>query len=452
MWLFKQYKKLLWWLLGVWFCIFFGVADVWVDPAVSITLGITFLAIIFWFAEVLPLHITWLFVAALLVVVWWQPTKEVFQHFFDPVIVLLFGWLVLAILLQRYGLDSKIISLVLRRKKYTAKRFLLLIMMLAALLSMWISNTAAAALMIPLVLTVLARSAEARKTKWFTVTAILWTAYACTVWWIATLIGSPPNFLAVSALQEMGIQFGFIEWMIYALPVTVLLIIVMRFVLPLIFSMDMDEITMPEIDLNGHSQRDQKMIFGVFLVTVIWWLTTSWTGLSSSVVALIPLFLWSMLWFLPKDYLKEINWSVLLLIGSGIALGNALYVSGTAEFITDWFLWVTQWFPWRLVVFSLGILWVLLTMFASNTASAALLIPLVTPIWVHLWIPIAIIIFVWISVSLDFTAPMGTPPNAMAYSTGLVSIRQMAKTWLLLSVISVAVVLLVALTIWPLIG
>lgn len=275
---------------------------------------------------------------------------------------------------------------------------------------------------------------------------VIWTAYGATLWGIATLVGSPPNFLAVSALQELGIHFGFVEWSLYALPVTGVLLIVAWQLLLRLFPMDIDLVVMPDnMACTFENKHKQYLVWWIFALTVFGWLTTSRTWISSSIIALLPLFLWFSFQLLDESYLKEVNRSILLLIWSWIALWNALYVSGTAEFLTDIFMGVTTWFSSALLLLWLGLFAVLLTMFASNTASAALLLPLITPIGLQLGMPIAVVIFVWIAVSLDFTAPMWTPPNAMAYSTWLVSVRQMAKAWLLLSLLSIVVLTCVSL-------
>lgn len=268
------------------------LVDTGLPEGVAPIIAITVVAVLFRFTETLPLHVTGLLVCALLVVLGGVPADKVFTNIFDPSVVLLFGGLVLAVMLQKYKLDSKLVCLVLNRPSYHPKRFLLLIMAVSAFLSMRISNTAAAALMIPLALHVVSSCCRGYKEKNITKAAVIGTAYATTLGGMATVVGSPPNFIAASAIQKAGFQFGFVERFIHAFPVVVLLVLAAWFLLIKLFPIDIDRITMPsDMHCEFEQRKKQRRVIIIFCITVVGRLTTGYTGISSTIIALIPLFL-----------------------------------------------------------------------------------------------------------------------------------------------------------------
>ena len=197
----------------------------------------------------------------------------------------------------------------------------------------------------------------------------------------------------------------------------------------------------PEIEKIRFSYREkkldrpQKIIFIVFLVTVAGWLTTKFTGLSSSTVALIPVISLFALRLLDSDDLAKISWPTLLLFGGGLSLGSAVNAVG----IDTWMAALVQgWIdgiPLIVALLMLVFFGIVVTMVASNTASAAILIPLMLPLSESLGIDMkSLAILVAIGVSLDFMMPVGTPPSAIAYSTGVVSVRDMIRNGFLVNV------------------
>jgi sodium-dependent dicarboxylate transporter 2/3/5 len=295
------------------------------------------------------------------------------------------------------------------------------------------SNTAAAAIMIPISIIVLKENRLFNRRSRFARGAVLAVAYAATIGGIGSLVGSPPNAIAAKYLGEQNVSLDFVEWMIKALPF-VMLALLFTWLLLLLFNR-------PEIDKiefayeQKRLDRSQKLIVLVFLATVVGWLTTKYTGLSSATVALIPVISLFSLRLLDESDLGKISWPTLLLFGGGLSLGSAVNRVDIdlwmATLVQGWISGIPLFVTLLILVF-FGIL---VTMVASNTASAAILIPLMLPLSASLGIDMkSIAMLVAIGVSLDFMMPVGTPPSAIAYSTGVVSVREMIRNGFMVNI------------------
>jgi sodium-dependent dicarboxylate transporter 2/3/5 len=382
--------------------------------------------IVLWVSEAIPLYISALTGSFLLLAFGDFTAAAIFQPYFDPVIVLFLGGFVLARGMQKYGIDKRLAHEILDRVGDRPAIFMLGLMGVTAFLSMWMSNTASAAIMIPISIIVLKENRLFHKDSRFARGAVLAVAYAATIGGIGSLVGSPPNAIAARFLGERGIPLSFVEWMADTLPF-VLLALLFAWLLLILFNR-------PEIDRIGFSfepkplDRPQKWVILVFGVTVLGWLSTRFTGLSAYAVALIPVISLFASGLLDDDDLKSISWPTLLLFGGGLSIGSAVSQVGidgwlaaqVQDSITD--------IPLFLALIALVALGILVTMVASNTASAAILIPLMLPLSDTLGIDTrSIALLLAIGVSLDFMMPVGTPPNAIAYSTGVVNVRQMIR-------------------------
>ncbi|MDP2666679.1 MAG: DASS family sodium-coupled anion symporter [Candidatus Diapherotrites archaeon] len=417
------------------------------EPRAQLVLAITVLAVVYWFTEALPLHITGLLIAFLLILLGGFSPGEIFPLYFDPIVVLLLGGFVLAIALQKHGLDHLIAHRVLSHLGEKPSMVLLGFMFLTAFLSLWMSNTASAALMIPIVLFVLHQNKLPLSTSSFAKAFILGVAYAATVGGLGTLVGSTPNPLAAKYLGEMGMAFGFWDWMFYGLPFVLIFLFVIWGVVLRIYPPEIKRLRLrPHIEkLN----KGQRLVIGIFLLTALLWATDSLTKLSTSVVALVPILLLYLFRLLETEDFKKVDWPILSLIGSGIVLGSAFQATGIDAHLAALISAHAVGLPIFLLIFLLAVVGIIVTMFASNTASAALMIPLTIPLAPALGIPVEVIVVVTaIAASIDFTAPMGTPPNAIAYSTGAVTVPQMAKTGLLLSLLAALLLSAFATFVW----
>lgn len=407
----------------------------WPLPSVNqAVVAATLLAVVvLWVSEVIPLFVSALIGSFLLLTFGDFSPGEIFHPYFDPVIVLFFGGFVLARGLQKYEIDQRLAHEILRRAGDRPLFFVLGLMMVTAFLSMWMSNTASAAIMVPICVIVLKENHLFHEHSRFAKGTVLAVAYAATIGGIGSLVGSPPNAIAAKFLREENVALDFVEWMIKALPFVVLALL---FTWILLFLFNRPEIDKIRFDYRARKpSREQKIIFAIFLVTVTGWLTTKFTGLSAATVALIPAIGLFASGLLDHDDLAQISWPTLLLFGGGLSLGSAVNevgIDGLLAALVQGWIGNIPLFVSLLVLVFLGIA---VTMVASNTASAAILIPLMLPLSQGLGIEMkSLAMLVAIGVSLDFMMPVGTPPSAIAYSTGVVSVRDMIRNGFLVNV------------------
>ena len=391
-------------------------------------------AIFLWVSEVLPLYITSMFASFLLIVISDFSTKEVFHPYFDPVIMLFLGGFLLARALNKYRIDHFGAQLLLSRVGTKPSTFLLALMFFTAFLSLWISNTASAAIMIPLSILVLSENKllNLPTKSSFGRSMILGVAYAATLGGIGSIVGSPPNAIAVKYLAEINIHISFLQWMYYTIPFVIICLLYTWRVLIFLNPPEISVIHFQKTEVNF--SKDQYLVLSVFIITVLGWLTTTLTGISSSTIAMIPILLLFLFQLLDDKDLTSISWGTLLLFGGGLSLGNALTSIGAGQWLLSFVqIYLTDVHSFIMI---LGFIFagILLTMAASNTAAAAILIPLILPMASSLGLSSHITaILIAIGVSLDFMIPVGTPPSAIAHSTGLVTVKEMIVNGVLIN-------------------
>jgi len=380
--------------------------------------------VVLWVSEVVPLYVSGLTGSFLLLAFGDFSAAEIFQPYFDPVIALFLGGFVLARGMQKYALDHRLAHEILKRVGDRPAIFVLGLMGVTAFLSMWMSNTASAAIMIPISIIVLGENRLFHRQSRFARGAVLSVAYAASIGGIGSLVGSPPNAIAARYLGERGIELGFVGWMQQTLPF-VALALLFTWLLLLLFNK-------PEIERIRFTyrprpvDREQKLLMLIFTVTVLGWLSTQLTGISTYAIALIPVIGLFALRLLDDSDLAAISWPTLLLFGGGLSLGSAVNRVGIDSWLASLVEASITGVPLFVALLGLVFCGILVTMVASNTASAAILIPLMLPLSDSLGIDTrSIAMLVAIGVSLDFMMPVGTPPNAIAYSTGVVNVRQM---------------------------
>lgn len=412
------------------------------SDAGRLTLGIFTTAAILWVVEPFPLYVTSFVIVILEVIVLGRPGGplglsstgyNVFLHpFFDSVIVLLLGGFVMATALKRYGLDARISRTILSRTGTSPRRVLLGMMVTSAFLSMWLSNTATTALMIAVAIPIVSTMDPAEP---FRKAIILGIPFASNIGGIGTPIGTPPNAIALGILAQMGRRLTFIEWMYRGVPVVIVLLVISWLILCRLFPPGMERIAL-DFGKQERLGRKPKFILYVFAGVVALWLTSQWHGIPSAIVSLFPFVILFGLRLLRDDDLQDLGWGILFVVGGGMSLGIAMRESGLTAWIVDQLPFQAMGALGVLMVF--GVVAAAMTSFISNSATANLLLPIA--VGVSAVEPTATAAVVAIAASAAMILPISTPPNAIAYGSGLVSVRDMARAGSIITVVAIPLI------------
>lgn len=408
--------------------------------------SVAIFGLVLWLTESLPLHVTGLLVTLLLVAFGGHDPKLTFASYFDPVIVLLLGGFALGRALQVHALDHYLARIVLRASGTKPRAVMLALMLLTAVLSMWISNTAATAVVLPIGVSLIV-SAGLSKGAPFAKALILGIAFAASLGGIATPIGSTPNPIALRFLREEGLVVSFGEWMLLMAPVALVLVLATWFLLGWTQPAGSARIAAPAA--IEAPTRGQWSIMGIFGVTVLLWLTEPFHGRSAAVVALVPIVLLFASGLLRKEDLAHLSWDVLLLIGASIALGDAIRRVGLDGVIAEQFARAATGMSPFMLFAILALVAIALTTLVSNTAAAIVLIPPLLPFAETMGVGVLQVVLVAVvGVSTDLLVPMGTPPNAMAYATGHVRIGDMVRAGAPIALLAIAVAAIAGWAYW----
>ncbi len=384
--------------------------------------------------------------------------KMILASFADPVIMLFLGGFVLAIVASKYGMDAMMAKAVLGLFGKKPKFVLLGVLVVIALFSMFMSNTATAAMMLAFLAPVL-KALPADETG--KVGLALSIPVAANLGGMGTPIGTPPNAIALGALQSAGYSISFGEWMSRMVPYVLVMILFAWLLFQLFFPFKAKqlELTIPVKEVKWTWRTYVAWI--TFFLTILLWVTEAVTGINSNIVALIPLAVYTCTGVFGKEDIKEINWTVLWLVAGGFALGTGLKMTGLAEVLIHTIPLSTMDVVIMIVV--AGLVCYALSNFISNSATAALLIPILIVVGTAMSDPSAanhdrfmglggmytLIPFTAMCASLAMTLPISTPPNALASSTGLVRTRDMAMIGLIIGVVGFALAYLLLSVVFP---
>jgi sodium-dependent dicarboxylate transporter 2/3/5 len=308
-------------------------------------------------------------------------------------------------------------------------------MIATAFLSMWISNTAATALMIAVAIPVVS---SFPRDEPFRKAIILGIPFASNIGGIATPIGTPPNAIAIGILGNLGHGMTFIEWMYRGIPVVVVLLFASWLILCRLFPPKVHEIVM-EFAERGPMGHKPKFVLAIFGVVVFMWLTTAWHGVPAAIIALIPLVVFFGLRLLRDADLQDLGWGILFVVAGGMSLGIAMQESGLSKWIVDQIPFQAMGVLGILFVFTVSA--AIMTSFISNSATANLLLPIV--VGVAAVSPRTSAVAVALAASAAMVLPISTPPNAIAYGSGYVAVRDMARAGAIISGLAVLVITMV---------
>ncbi|MEL7290333.1 MAG: DASS family sodium-coupled anion symporter [Pseudomonadota bacterium] len=420
------------------------------DP--QVVLGIcmlTFIAIL-WLTEALHVTVTAILVPIMAVLFGVFNTQTALNNFANSIIFLFLGGFALAAAMHRQGLDKVIADKVLIIAKGKMSVAVFMLFGVTAALSMWISNTATTAMMLPLVLGVLSKvnSESGHKTYVF---VLLGIAYSASIGGIATIVGSPPNAIAAA---EVGLTFT--DWMSFGVPTTLILLPVSIAVLYLALKPNLSG----EFELNYQPvnwDKGKVVTLAIFATTVCLWIFSKPINAMiggyakfDTLVALAAIvavnFARVVHW---KDIEKTADWGVLLLFGGGICLSNVLKATGTSVFLANALSEMIAHLGIVFIVAVIAVFVVFLTEFASNTASAALLIPVFASVAEAFGMsPVILSVLIAVAASCAFMLPVATPPNAIVFGSGHIKQSEMMRVGILLNIACIGVLTMIALSFW----
>lgn len=420
------------------------------DKQPALAAGIAFLTVTWWITEAIPIPATSLVPFALLPLFGVIDHKSAASALGSHVILLLMGAFILSKALEQSRVHERLAIYMIRLVGLSSgRRLVFAFMMASAMLSMWISNTATTLIMLPIALAITAKL----NNRVLTCALVLGIAYSASLGGVGTLIGTPPNVIFMAVYQEqMGMEISFVDWMKIGVPVVLISLPLMALWLTRNVKTELD-IELPALKAW---RTDEKRVLMIFGFTALAWITRQepfggWTGLldikgvGDSTIALFS----AVLMFLVSDGKKgrllnwetavTIPWGMLLLFAGGICLAKGFVASGLSQLIGDWLSSMAT-LPLIMMIVLICLLITYLTEITSNTATATLILPILAATAVSIDVdPLLFMVPATICASCAFMLPVATAPNAIAYGTGEIEIKEMVREGFVLSLLTVAV-------------
>ncbi|MDH3276879.1 MAG: DASS family sodium-coupled anion symporter [Nitrosopumilus sp.] len=430
------------------------------EPAKAV-FAISVWMIVWWITEAIPVYATALLPLGLIPVMGVLPVKDIASEYMHPIIVLLLGMFMIALAIEKSGLHRKIAFELISIFGYSPKKIIWGFMITTALLSTVVMSTTVVLILLPVatvVMSSLSKSNTINNTK-FKIIFMLSLAYSSSIGSVAILIGAPPNLLFAATVMEMfQHKVTFAEWSMIGIPLSVSMLILCG----IYMTSKIGKSTVENNDdikntlLFEKSQlekltNEQKTVLAVLIVVLSLMFTTPlWqpenSFITNSVIAILG---GISLFVLPKTRFESLmNWAgieklpygLLFLLGGGFALSLAFIDSGLAEWIAISFSFVKD-YPFEIIIIVLVTMIMFLTNVKSNTATAAIFIPIVgTMAILNQWSPLPILFAITIATSFAFLLPMGTPPNALIYEKAHISIKEMIKHGIVLNIIAIGLI------------
>lgn len=447
-----------------------------IDGPAATVLGIAAWMAIWWISECLPLAVTALLPIALFPVLGATTAREATAPFANEVVFLYLGGFLLAAALQHWRAHQRIAFAVIGRVGTESRRLVLGVMLATAFLSMWISNTATAAMMYPIALAIGSLYGSGPAARSQRVALLLGVAFAASIGGMATLIGTPPNLILAGAARELiGVNLDFFTFLKFGLPAALVILPACWALLVFVFHRERLELgadglktlTAQRAALGQISRAERRTLLIFAAVACCWFfrepkliggltifgLTSVVPGITDAGVAVIgglllflvpsgsadgrPLLTW-------KEA-REIPWDVLLLFGGGLSLAAAMESSGLATQIGQW-MGALHGLPLPVVLVGIAVVTVIVSELASNAATASMGMPVAVALSAALGQPaLLLMLTMGLSASAGYSLPMATPPNAIVFGSGELTVKEMARAGVVLDVVAIAVIVTVLL-------
>ena len=468
-------------ILGPTIFVFMLVSDQW-QTAMSVeawrAAAIGLWMAVWWATEAVPVPVT-----ALLPIVVFDPLgiasiRDAAAPYAHPTIYLFLGGFILALALERWNLHRRIALSILDKTGTDGRRLIGGFMLVCALLSMWMTNTSTTMMLLPIVLSIVAvirdnvTDLSDKDRENFQIAMLLGLAYSASIGGLATLIGTPPNALLAGFMAEnYGLELSFARWMLVGVPVSAVMLpiawfILTRYLYPVNVpaSQAVDDHLRKLREQLGPITTPERRVAIIFVTVVASWMfrkpVTEWLGISGVSDAGIVMTAALLLFLLPSGKkssaqlmtwqdMTRLPWGVLILFGGGLSLAMAVSDSGLALWLGQQLAPLNAWGTAVLVVASVALV-IFLTELTSNLATTATLLPVMGAIAIQAGLPpMVLVVPVTIAASCAFMLPVATPPNAIVFSTGKLSIPQMVKAGIELNIIGIIIVSLAALNLAP---
>ncbi|MCF3649878.1 SLC13 family permease [Synoicihabitans lomoniglobus] len=440
------------------------------------TVGVAGLMAIWWISETVPIPVTALLPIVLFPLGGLAPIKEVMPPYANPIVFLFLGGFLLALAMERTGLHRRIAFGLIGVLGLRPRRIIAGFLMTAALLSMWVSNTATALMMLPIAISVIALLPEELRDKpenrAFATALLLAVAYGATTGGMGTLIGTPPNALLAGFMaRSYDITIGFGQWMMIGVPVVLIALPIVYLVLTrFVFQVGekpmaaVGELIASERAKLGLFQGAERTVAIVFSLTALCWVFRPLLAdfvpmLNDTTIAIAGAFV---LFLLPdRDRpgqpimnwatARALPWDVLLLFGGGLSLAGRIQSSGLSVWLGDQTAGLGG-LPVILIVAILCFGILMLTELTSNTATAATFLPVIAAVAISLGQhPMLLLAPTALAANCSYMMPVGTPPNAIVFGSGSITLPQMAKTGLWLNLLLVPIIVGVLWLLGPLV-
>lgn len=434
------------------------------------TLGLLAWMALWWVTEAVPLSATALLPLLIVPLIGLPQPVQILTQYANSTIFLILGGFLIGLAMERWHLHRRIAYAIVAAVGSHPRRLVLGVMIATAFVSMWVSNTSTTLMMLPVATSIVAlvvAGDHGRPTANFATAMLLGVAYAATIGGLGTLIGSPTNALVQGFMaQDFGYDLSFAAWMSFGIPAVIVLLpaawwIVTRIALPF----DLPADTLPRDVMHralqelGPMSSPERRVALIALGTAALWISRPWLmgvpglhGITDTVIAIgagIVLFLAPSgtgpgIALLDGDAMRKVPWDVLILFGGGLALAAAIQASTLSDTLGLAMRGLAHW-PQLAVTLAVVLVIVLWTEFNSNTATAATFMPVLATMVAGN--PEAILVLLApaaMAASAGFMLPVGTPPNAIVFATGRITMRQMLRTGFLVDVAAVVVITLVA--------
>lgn len=441
------------------------------DSAQAILASTIWIAV-WWITEALPIPVTSLLPIILFPLTGGLKIGPTTSSYGDDTIFLFMGGFMIALAMEKWNLHKRIALTIISIIGTNTERIILGFMVATGFLSMWISNTATAMMMVPIGLAIIYQVSEALKDDdsidtskenfGFGKALMLSIAYSASLGGIGTLIGTPPNTVLAGAISNIyGIELSFAKWMLFGVPIAwVFIFITWIYLVKIAFPLKLKQLPGGKEVIHsqkkelGRASFEEKAVFVVFIVAAFSWITRSFLlvelneNINDAIIAITAAII---LFAIPSknrrgdhlldwDTAVKLPWGILLLFGGGLAIASGFKNSGLSEWMGQQ-LSVLEGINIFIILLAVTALVIFLTEITSNTATAAMMYPIMASLAAALGVhPYAVMIAAGVAASCAFMLPVATPPNAVVFGSGYLRIPDMAKAGFALNIAGIILV------------